>query len=134
VASTICQQTSQGVQTKAAAPLHPGFPQESNFPTKEQWQARRQQAAARNAAHRAEQQELLENASHLVAPIPESQQQYKEALLNNVKPTHLTYSVDDLKRTGRLKADGELELGDNTSTCGVQRLERRSRPAKGHAC
>jgi hypothetical protein len=101
---------------KAAAPLHPGFPQESSFPTKEQWQAKRQQAAARNAAHKAEQQELLENASYLVAPIPESQQQYKDALLNSVKPTHLTYSVDDLKRTGRLKADGELELGDNTST------------------
>jgi hypothetical protein len=64
-------------KTKAAAPLHPGFPQESSFPTKEQWQAKRQQSAARNAAHKAEQQELLENASYLVAPIPESQQQYK---------------------------------------------------------
>jgi hypothetical protein len=108
--------TAKESKTKAAAPLHPGFPQESSFPTKEQWQAKRQQSAARNAAHKAEQQELLENASFLVAPIPESQQQYKDALLNSVKPTHLTYSVDDLKRTGRLKADGELELGDNTST------------------
>jgi uncharacterized protein YciI len=108
--------TTKESKPKSAAPLHPGFPQESSFPTKQQWQAKRQQSAARNAAHKAEQQELLENASFLVAPIPESQQQYKDALLNSVKPTHLTYSVDDLKRTGRLKADGELELGDNTST------------------
>jgi hypothetical protein len=51
-----------------------------------------------------------------VAPLPESQRLYKEALLNSVKPTHLAYSVEDLKRTGRLKDDGELELGDSTPT------------------
>jgi hypothetical protein len=107
---------TKGSSPKAAAPLHPGFPQESSFPTREQWRAQRQQTTARNAAHKAEARELLEATSHLVAPIPESQQQYKDALLNSVKPTHLTYSVDDLKRTGRLKADGELELGDNTPT------------------
>jgi hypothetical protein len=35
---------------------------------------------------------------------------------NTVRPTHLAYSVEDLRRTCRLKDDGELELGDNTPT------------------
>jgi hypothetical protein len=103
-------------EPRAAAPLHPGFPQESNFPTKEQYRTKRAQAATRNAAHRVEAKELLASSSHLVAPLPESQRLYKEALLNSVKPTHLAYSVEDLKRTGRLKDDGELELGDSTPT------------------
>jgi hypothetical protein len=103
--------------TKTAAPLHPGFPQESSFPTKEQYRHKRNDTATRNAAHRVESQELLANSSLLVAPIPESHRLYKEALVNNtVRPTHLAYSVEDLKRTGRLKDDGELELGDNTPT------------------
>jgi hypothetical protein len=54
-------------------------PQESSFPTKEQWQAKHRQSTARNAAHEAEQQELPENANFMVAPIPESQQQYKDS-------------------------------------------------------
>jgi hypothetical protein len=103
--------------TKTAAPLHHGFPQESSFPTKEQYRQKRNDTATRNAAHRVESQELLANSSLLVAPIPESHRLYKEALVNNtVRPTHLAYSVEDLKRTGRLKDDGELELGDNTPT------------------
>jgi hypothetical protein len=103
--------------TKTAAPLHPGFPQESSFPTKEQYRHKRNDTATRNAAHRVESQELLANSSLLVAPIPESHRLYKEALVNNtVRPTHLAYSVEDLKQTCRLKDDGELEMGDNTPT------------------
>jgi hypothetical protein len=63
-------------KSKAAAPLYPGFPQSDLPPTREQYRARREETATRNAAAKAESYELRASAANFT-PAGRS---YKEAL------------------------------------------------------
>jgi hypothetical protein len=64
---------------KTAAPLHPGFPQSELPPTREQYRARREETASRNAAAKAESYELRASA----ADFTPAGRSYKDALDRN---------------------------------------------------
>jgi hypothetical protein len=66
------------------------------------------------------------HASHLVDPTPDSLALYKLALLNHTEPGELSYPIEELKRTGRLGANGELELGDGTSASVERAKEQKA--------
>jgi hypothetical protein len=64
----------QEPEAKLAAPLHPGFPQSGQFPTKQEYQAATEEAALRNAANRATAQNIRDAEINRVRP-----RSYKEA-------------------------------------------------------
>jgi hypothetical protein len=101
--------------SRTAAPLYPGFPQSDNPPTREEYKVKKEEATARNAAAKTEAQEARAQANRAV-PFTPATQDYRRAVVDDphmVKPIGITFDVEDLKRTGRLTADGVLNFGDS---------------------
>jgi hypothetical protein len=66
--------SSQKPEAQRAAPLHPGFPQSGQFPTKQEYRTATEEAALRNAANRATAHSIREAEINRVRP-----RSYKEA-------------------------------------------------------
>jgi hypothetical protein len=100
-------------------------------PHGERHQIKPSTASTRPQVSRADIHAKWRHARHLVDPTPKSLALYKLALLNGTEPNELSYPVDELKRTGRLGTNGELELGDGASAAVARALDQEA--IKRHA-
>jgi hypothetical protein len=112
-------------EPKKAAPLHPGFPQTGQHPTKDEYRTATEEAAVRNAANRAAAQRIRDAEINRVRP-----QSYKDAAQQpaTTQGSLQRQLIHETARRQALQADHEQRLKKLENE--VQLLRRALTPAR----